>query len=188
MSPRDVRTPVRPLLTVKQLIPPVRPGAVPRTGLEHRLRDADTGLTMVVAPAGWGKTSLLSSWASNPGEGVRVAWVSLDESDDEPTRFWSYVLTALRGASDEISPAALDALAASRVDPVDLALPILLNELAASRSHMCWCWMTFTCWAIRGSTRESSSWSRTCRRRCDWWWPAARIRRCRSPGCGPGGS
>ena len=124
--------PMRPLLTVKQLIPPVRPGAVPRPALEQRLRAADTGLTIVVAPAGWGKTSLLSSWASNPGERVRVAWVSLDESDDEPTRFWRYVLTALRGASDEVSPAALDALAVAGADPVDLALPILLNELAAS--------------------------------------------------------
>ena len=58
--------------------------------------------------------------------------MSLDETDDEPTRFWSYVLTALRGASDEISPAALDALAVPGADPMDLALPILLNELAAS--------------------------------------------------------
>ena len=124
--------PMRPLLTVKQLIPPVRPGAVPRPALEQRLRGGDTGLTIVVAPAGWGKTSLLSSWASNPGERVRVAWVSLDESDDEPTRFWTYVLTALRGASDEVSPAALEALAVAGADPVDLALPILLNELAAS--------------------------------------------------------
>ncbi len=131
-SVMTIDRPVRPLLTVKQLIPPVRPGAVRRARLERRLRDADTGLTIVVAPAGWGKTSLLSSWASNPGERVRVAWVSLDESDDEPTRFWSYVLTALRGASDEISPAALDALAVPGADPMDLALPILLNELATS--------------------------------------------------------
>ena len=58
--------------------------------------------------------------------------MSLDESDDEPNRFWSYVLTALRGASDEIGPAALDALAVSGVDPIELALPILLNELAAT--------------------------------------------------------
>lgn len=124
-----------PLLTVKQLIPPVRPGAVRRDRLERQLRTAETGLTVVVAPAGWGKTSLLSQWASHPGEGIRVAWVSLDESDDEPTRFWSYVLTALHGASNEISAAALDALAVPGADPVDLALPILLNELATSSTR-----------------------------------------------------
>jgi LuxR family maltose regulon positive regulatory protein len=119
------------LLTVKQVIPPVRAGAVRRSRLEFLLRDAATPLTVVVAPAGWGKTSLLSAWASNPGERDRVAWVSLDEGDDEPRRFWNYVLTALRRVSDEIGPAAPDALAAGG-GPVDLALPILLNELAAS--------------------------------------------------------
>ena len=122
----------RPLLTVKQSIPPVRPGAVQRTRLEQRLRNAGVGLTVVVAPAGWGKTSLLSSWAADPGEHVRVAWVSLDDTDDEPTRFWRYALSALRGASDEISSAALDALDVAGAVPVDLALPILLNELAAT--------------------------------------------------------
>jgi len=94
----------RPLLTVKQQIPPVRPGAVRRAALEERLRNAGTGLTIVVAPAGWGKTSLLSSWASNPGEWVRVAWVSLDESDDEPNRFWSYVLTACAAPATRSAP------------------------------------------------------------------------------------
>ncbi len=103
-SVMTVDRPGRPLLTVKQLIPPVRPGAVPRPELERQLRDARTPLTVVVAPAGWGKTSLLSSWASNPGDQVRVAWVSLDESDDEPTRFWSYLLSALRSAEPRTSP------------------------------------------------------------------------------------
>jgi LuxR family maltose regulon positive regulatory protein len=132
-SVMTIDRPVRPLLTVKQLIPPVRPGAVRRARLEQRLRDAETGLTIVVAPAGWGKTSLLSQWAIDPGERVHLAWVSLDDSDDEPTRFWSYVLTALCGASDEISTAPLDALAVQGADPIDLALPILLNELVTSK-------------------------------------------------------
>jgi len=124
--------PGRPLLTVKQRIPPARQGAVQRDRLERQLRTAKTGVTIVVAPAGWGKTSLLSSWAANPGEDVRVAWVSLDESDDEPTRFWTYVLTALRSASTDISPAALEALAVPAVGPIDLAVPILLNELSGT--------------------------------------------------------
>lgn len=123
--------PASPLLTVKQVIPPVRAGAVVRERLVRRLREAATPFTVVVAPAGWGKTSLLSAWAS---EADTVAWVSLDPGDDEPIRFWSYVLTALCRTGDEISPAALDALALPGVDPLDLALPILLNELATSTS------------------------------------------------------
>jgi len=120
------------LLTVKRRIPPVRPGALRRADLEQRLRAAGTRLTVVAAPAGWGKTNLLSSWASDPGEQVRVAWVSLDESDDESIRFWTYVLLALRAADDEIGPAALDALSVPGAEPVALAVPLLLNELATS--------------------------------------------------------
>lgn len=124
--------PIRPLLTIKRRIPPARPGAVRRVHLEQRLRAAGTPLTVVVAPAGWGKTSLLSSWATDPGPQVRVAWVSLDEGDDESNRFWTYVLQALHDADDQIGSTALDALAAPRVEPIQLALPLLLNELASS--------------------------------------------------------
>ncbi|MFD3403634.1 LuxR C-terminal-related transcriptional regulator [Kribbella sp. NPDC058693] len=120
----------RPLLSVKQTAPPVRAGAVARGRLEKRL-DLATKLTLVVAPAGWGKTSLLSRWVSG-ADGTRIAWVSLDESDDEPVRFWSYALTALRGVSDQITSAALDALPASSDGPMAHALPLLLNELAAT--------------------------------------------------------
>ena len=87
-----------------------------------------------MAPAGWGKTSLLSCWATTAAADVRVAWVSLDESDDGPTRFWSYVLTALH-ASGDITDAPLRALGAAGVPAVDLALPMLLNELAATTAR-----------------------------------------------------
>ncbi len=121
------------LLKVKQAIPPRRAGAVPRVHLERRLTNSAAKLAVVVAPAGWGKTSLLSRWAASLAETTPVAWVSLDENDDEPVRFWSYLLTALREASDQISPAALDALMASNTGgPMQLALPLLINELAES--------------------------------------------------------
>src|SRR5690242_20415363 len=95
--------PATPLLTVKHQIPPPREGMVARERLERQLREARTRLTVVVAPAGWGKTSLLSRWAADPDEKRRIAWVSLDEGDDEPVRFWRYVLTALTDASDAVS-------------------------------------------------------------------------------------
>jgi LuxR family transcriptional regulator, maltose regulon positive regulatory protein len=121
--------PRTPLLAMKHSVPPVRRRAAPRDRLMATLHDAGTRLTTVVAPAGWGKTSLLSAWAATAGE-QRIAWVSLDDADDEPTRFWTYVFTALH-VSGDVSDAALAALAAPGVGPVDLALPILLNELAA---------------------------------------------------------
>ena len=128
-----IDTPVRPLLAVKQAVPPVRAGAVARARLHESLRSAETRLTVVVAPAGWGKTSLLSGWAADPGEHRRIAWVSLDESDDEPVRFWSYVFTALRRADADLSPAPLEALGAAAVPPVEVAVPLLLNELTESQ-------------------------------------------------------
>jgi LuxR family maltose regulon positive regulatory protein len=123
-----------PLLSVKQSIPPPRAGVVPRARLEDRLT-ATTKLTVVVAPAGSGKTSLLSRWASAVAPHTPVAWVSLDESDDEPVRFWSYVLASLARVSSDISPAAIEALPASREGPMAQALPLLLNELAESSTR-----------------------------------------------------
>ncbi len=87
---------------------------------------------MLVAPAGWGKTTLLAQWATEPDQRPRTAWVSLDRSDDEPVRFWTYVLTALGDLDPTVGGRALTALSAPGVDPVTVALPLLLNDLAAS--------------------------------------------------------
>jgi LuxR family transcriptional regulator, maltose regulon positive regulatory protein len=122
--------PDRPLLAAKWAIPPPRPGGILRPRLHDRLlSNTSTRLTVVVAPAGWGKTTLLSAWAHDPAEHRRVAWVSLDQTDDEPIRFWTYVLTALKECG--VGAAALQALGAPGLDPVDLALPTLLNELVS---------------------------------------------------------
>jgi LuxR family transcriptional regulator, maltose regulon positive regulatory protein len=84
-----------PLIAAKQAIPPPRPGAVPRARLHGPLLgSAGSRLTVVVAAAGWGKTTLLSQWAHDPAETRGIVWVSLDEADDDPVRFWTYVLTA----------------------------------------------------------------------------------------------
>jgi ATP/maltotriose-dependent transcriptional regulator MalT len=120
-----------PLVTAKQVVPPVRPGAVRRPRLHAPLlANASTRLSVVVAPAGWGKTTLLSQWAHDPAETRCVVWVSLDEADDDPVRFWTYVLTALQRDVPGLGPAPLRALSTPGLEPVDLALPMLLNELA----------------------------------------------------------
>jgi len=91
-----------PLLTTKLYIPPVRPD--PSTGLRTRLvprprliERLNAGLhrklTLISAPAGFGKTTLLSEWVA--GCERPVAWVSLDEGDNHPVRFWRYVVAAI---------------------------------------------------------------------------------------------
>ena len=96
---------------MKHAIPPVRETVLSRARLEERL-DQDAPLTLVAAPAGWGKTSLVSRWATMRAATHPVAWVSLDEGDDEPIRFWSYVLAALRAVRDGIGDDARNALIA----------------------------------------------------------------------------
>jgi LuxR family maltose regulon positive regulatory protein len=121
-----------PLIVAKQVIPPVRPGAVPRGRLHAPLLgNVGSRLSVVVAPAGWGKTTLLSHWAHDPAETRGIVLVSLDEADDDPVRFWTYVLTALQRDVPGLGPAALAALSTPGLEPVDLALPTLINELTA---------------------------------------------------------
>jgi LuxR family maltose regulon positive regulatory protein len=108
-----------------------RPTAVPRPRLLARL-DEPTPLAVVIAPAGWGKTTLLAQWSQRDGDRPPVAWVTLDDSDDDPVRFWTYVVTALGHAGVDVGREALAALRVPRLDPLDLAVPTLINELATA--------------------------------------------------------
>ena len=122
-----------PLIAVKAQVPPLRPTLVGRHRLTDLLLAGTSGrLTVVVSPAGWGKTTLLGQWVGRIDRRCAVAWVSLDESDDEPVRFWTYALTALRQVAPAVAEGPLRALAAPGVDPMDVALPMLLNALAAT--------------------------------------------------------
>jgi LuxR family transcriptional regulator, maltose regulon positive regulatory protein len=86
-----------PILATKLFVPPPRDQMVSRARLRNRLANTRGGqVTLVAAAAGWGKSTLLAGWALDaPG---RVAWLSLDTSDDEPRRFLNYVIAALRTA------------------------------------------------------------------------------------------
>jgi LuxR family maltose regulon positive regulatory protein len=86
-----------PLLATKLHIPPLRPDFVPRRRLLDRLEAGlRRKLILISAPAGFGKTTLLSEWHTSPqGQALSLTWVLLDEQDNDPNRFWSYVLAAL---------------------------------------------------------------------------------------------
>ena len=89
------------VLSTKLFVPPQRPQSVPRIRLIDRLSDgraAGRKLTLVAAPAGFGKTTVVSEWVADVKArepDVRVAWISLDEGDNDPSRFLSYLLAAL---------------------------------------------------------------------------------------------
>ena len=119
-----------PLLGTKLHVRPPRPGLVPRSRLVALL---DGGLacplTLVSAPAGFGKTTLLVEWlARHP---CPVAWVSLDPADDDPTVFLRYLVAALRTASPDVGRASLPLLRSPQPPPIESILTLLLNDLSA---------------------------------------------------------
>ena len=120
------------LLASKTKIPFVRQDALVRSRLTSLLTDADTPLSLVVAPAGWGKTTLLAQWARVTSSSHPVGWVTLDATDNEPHRFWSYVITSLRHAGSQVGESALAALEVPRLDPIEVAIPRLLNDFVAT--------------------------------------------------------
>jgi LuxR family maltose regulon positive regulatory protein len=87
-----------------------------------------TRLCLLDAPAGSGKTTLLAQWGATSGGG-RVAWVSLDEGDNDPMRFWAYLVEALRTVEPSLGAAALRALHGPRSDLERVVLPSLLDDL-----------------------------------------------------------
>jgi LuxR family maltose regulon positive regulatory protein len=128
-----------PVLTTKFYIPPPRPGIVLRPRLIERL-NAESKLTIISASAGFGKTTLLSAWiaalTSHPspsgrGEGVRVAWLSLDESNSDLSRFLTYVIAALQTIQPVLGENLLAALQTPQPPPVETLLTSLLNEISA---------------------------------------------------------
>jgi LuxR family maltose regulon positive regulatory protein len=124
------------LLTTKHYIPPVRPELVPRPRLVERLNAGmDRKLTLVSAPAGYGKTTLLSEWIYQGGVGAAptlpVAWLSLDEADNDPTRFLAYLISAAQMIVPHVGEDLLNMLQSPEPPPAEGVLTSLINELAA---------------------------------------------------------
>ena len=123
------RAPEVPLLTTKLHVPRRRRGIVGRPRLLDLLRRGDeAALTLVSAPAGFGKTTLLTDWLATGPEGCTTAWLSLDERDDDPPVFWSYLVAVVAAMVSEPGGASLRTLGEV---PSEAALTTLLNALGA---------------------------------------------------------
>ena len=122
-----------PLLETKLHVPRRRRGLVARPRLNERLsRGAEAALTLVSAPAGFGKTTLLAEWlAVTTGNGCSAAWLSLDQRDNDPAVLWPYVVAALRTAAPGVGHDALSLLQSPQPPPIDAVLATLLNDLNA---------------------------------------------------------
>ncbi|MDQ1373328.1 MAG: hypothetical protein QOJ09_666 [Actinomycetota bacterium] len=118
------------LLETKFNVPGRRRALVERPRLRQRLHlGADVALTLVSAPAGFGKSTLLTDWlATAATEGRATAWLSLDDRDKEPARFLTYVIASLQRSMPEVGAGALSLLSSADA-PIDAAVGALLNDL-----------------------------------------------------------
>src|SRR3990170_1165081 len=121
-----------PLLAMKLRQPQVRASIVSRTRLTERLNAGlNRALTLISAPVGFGKTTLLGEWLSGAAQAVPAAWLSLDEDDNDPVRFLTYVVAALNGVQESVGSAALTMLRSPHPPPTKAVLTSLLNDLGS---------------------------------------------------------
>src|SRR5947209_16837183 len=119
-----------PVLVTKLFIPRPRPNVVPRPRLIERLNDSLHGsLSLISAPAGFGKTTVVSEWVARCGR--PTAWLSLDDGDNDPARFLLHLVAALQTVAPEIGEGAVSALQSSRPPPAEAVLTALLNEITS---------------------------------------------------------
>ncbi|MCU1458468.1 MAG: ATP-dependent transcriptional regulator, MalT-like, LuxR family [Actinomycetia bacterium] len=119
-----------PLLETKLHIPRRPAARVARPRLSERMGgDAPSTLTLVSAPAGFGKTTVLTEWLDSLPAGLSRAWLSLDPRDNDSVSFWTYVVAALRTAAGNAFGAATLSLLQSSQAPLDAVIATLLNEL-----------------------------------------------------------
>ena len=127
-----------PILATKLYIPPPRPKVVIRSRLIERLNEGmHRKLTLISAPAGFGKTALVSEWAASQVSDKKVAWLSLDAGDNDPVLFLTYLISALQtlalskveGISATIGTEALVSLQSPQPSPTESILTALLNDI-----------------------------------------------------------
>jgi LuxR family maltose regulon positive regulatory protein len=121
--------PVAPLLKTKLEAPGCPPLVVRENLIEDLSEGVSLPLTLVYGPAGSGKTMLVAQWRASAREELAVAWLSLDAADNDPARFWIYVIEALRSVLPGFGEPALAMLRTPGIALVDDALPELINEL-----------------------------------------------------------
>src|SRR6266487_678386 len=145
-----------PLLATKLYIPRARPNVVLRPRLSERLNEGlHRKLTLISAPAGFGKSTLLSEWLAARTEdrglrtetvtsslspqssalSARVAWLSLDEGENDPTRFLTYLVAALQTIAATIGAGVLGVLQSPQPPSTETILTALLNEITTIPDH-----------------------------------------------------
>ncbi|MCK4792733.1 MAG: hypothetical protein KAV87_53890, partial [Desulfobacteraceae bacterium] len=118
------------LINTKLNIPKLRSGIVSRENLLSRLSEGiSTKLTLISAPTGYGKTTLVLDWLVHSGSGYPVAWVSLDESENDPIQFLLYVIAALEKIQEDVGQDVRAILQGSQELQIQTILSVLINDI-----------------------------------------------------------
>ncbi len=121
------------LLATKIRVPPARPGLVSRARLIERVQqDVNYDLVLVSAPAGFGKTTLLTETAHRAPPALHASWLSLDEGDNDPVRFWDHFVASLQTFQPIIGTSARALLHSAQPIRIEPALVTLINDLSTS--------------------------------------------------------
>jgi LuxR family maltose regulon positive regulatory protein len=125
-----------PLLTTKLYIPPPRTNLVPRPRLIQQLNAGlESKLTLVSAPAGFGKSTLLGEWIRSSDKSF--AWLSLDEGDNNLKRFLTYLIAALQQIDESIGDGILPLLEATDDPPIESLITLLINHIVSMEDEIC---------------------------------------------------
>ncbi len=175
-----------PILATKLYIPPSRRRVVLRPTLVERLNEglaAGTKLTLISAPAGFGKTTLVSEWVA--GCGRAAAWLSLDEGDSDPSRFLTYLIAALQTVAPGIGEGVLTVLQSPQPPLLESTLTALLNEITTIPSDVV---LVLDDYHVLDAKPVDDALAFLVEHQppqCTWSSPPVRIRLCPSPDCAP---
>jgi len=122
------------LVATKLIAPASPPGLLPRPELVERLVAGRGTLSLISAPAGWGKSSLLAAWSTTEAEKRPFAFLRLDPTDNDCQTFWTYLIAALRSIRPEIMAEADAVLRTPGVMPLRSVVPSLVNEMSHSNT------------------------------------------------------
>lgn len=130
-------TSILPILRTKLYVPQPRPNTIPRPHLIEQIHSAilaNRRLILLSAPAGFGKSTLLTDWAAHSD--CTLAWYSLDESDNDRTRFLTYLIASLQEIKPEIGVSAVSMQQSPHPPPLEEVLTSLINDLLEWRGHL----------------------------------------------------
>ena len=129
--------PIDHMLEAKLRPPPLRSEWVARSRLLDNLRHAaERPVTLISAPAGYGKSTLVTQWLASGSRPATVAWISLDAADNDPARLWSHIATALDRAGCIIPRDVAGFIAAGASDLTTSVLPMIIDAIAARFAHI----------------------------------------------------